>query len=108
MDESGGLSSVFAPVCRVDLSDVSWKSGSQPRGVLSTRHWRLDSSLPHFHIDDHSSAKAPECARTYSLPPHARLVRVLLRLPALSYVHRPGSIVQSERHVARRREAALH
>ena len=36
------------------------------------------------------------------------LVRVLLRLPALSHLHRPGPIVQFERYVARCREAALH
>src|SRR6185295_18358259 len=33
---------------------------------------------------------------------------VLLRLPALSYLHRSGPIVQLERHVARRCETALH
>src|SRR4029077_20594996 len=108
MDESRCFSALPRAPWRPRLSRLQRPPHRQSGRIRPALYWRLDAALPANHSVHHTVAQTLESSRTHSLPPHARLVRFLLCLPAFSYLHRPGPVFLSRRNVEGRRNTPLH
>src|SRR5580658_11038371 len=80
----------------------------RPDRLHHALHRRLDHPLPAHHARGHAVSKAVRASETRPLPPHAGLVRLLLRHATSDDLGVARQVLRCAGDAERRREAALH
>src|SRR5580704_17521194 len=107
MDQGSDFPSLFDASWRSRLERSNRKPWCESRRVHPARHGRLDASLPRLHALHHAAAQTPQAPRADSLSPHARPLRVFLRLPSFPDLSWAGPVLRSKSHLEGRRQAPL-
>src|SRR5262249_72187 len=93
---------------RAHLARSSSGPWRQSCRVHSAPHRPVDSAFSGFHPVHHAFSQAPQPAGSHPFPPHARPLRLFLRLLALPHLSWPRSVFRSGCHVERCRQAPVH
>src|SRR6267143_1012034 len=93
-----------------DLGRVPPRMGPESDPIPRARHGRLDTSVSCHHACGVATAQDKDTwpDAIDPLPPHVRIVRFLLCLPALQHLSRPRPGAGFSRRLGRRSEAPVH